>query len=495
MATTPVPTFDRPEPIPVALTYDDVLLVPKRSAVRSRRDVSTKTFLSRRVRLNIPIVASNMDTVCEAAMAVAMAREGGIGILHRFCSVEEQCAMVRKVKRAQSLIVDDPRTIAPTATKAEALLGFAWEGRKGGVRSLMVVDGFRRLLGIVTPSDIQFSSDRVTVSDVMTPRDKLKVLTTTQVSVDDARQLMHQHRTSNIPIVNGENQLVGLITGSDIAKLLNNVHASLDTRSRLLVGAAVGVKSADISRAEALVAAGVDALVIDIAHGHSDFCLDMLKALKANPKTNTVDIIAGNIATAEAARDLIAGGADGLKVGVGPGSICITRLVAGSGVPQLTALLDVCRVARRAGIPVIADGGVRTAGDVSKAMAAGASTVMLGNMLAGTDESPGKVLVKDGKKVKIIRGMAGYGANISKAEREQQLEDDVFLDLVPEGVEGSVAYKGAVGSILKQVVGGLRSGMSYCGVTRIEDMPKGASFVRMTTAGLKESGPHDISKL
>ena len=284
------------------------------------------------------------------------------------------------------------------------------------------------------------------------------------------------------------------MTESDIVKLTENKIASLDSKGRLIVGAAVGVKRDDLARARALVDAGVDVLVIDIAHGHSDFCIDMLKLLKSDPKTKNVDIIAGNIATGVAAQDLIDAGADGLKVGVGPGSICITRLVAGAGVPQLSAILDVARVAHKHGVPVIADGGVKTAGDISKAIAAGADTVMLGNMLAGTDEAPGRVLVKDGKKVKIIRGMAGYGANISKAERENA-DDDVFLDMVPEGVEGNVPYKGPLAPILKQLVGGLRSGISYCGARNITEMRQNAAFVRMTSSGLKESGSHDISKI
>jgi IMP dehydrogenase len=479
----------------MGLTYDDVLLVPKRSPVKSRKEVTTKTKLSRRVTLNSPIVASNMDTVCEERMAVAIAREGGIGILHRFCSVEEQVAMVQRVKRAQSFLIEDPRVISPDATWEDAQAGLNWPGRKGGVKSLMVVDDQRHLLGIVTAVDLQFASKRTPIRDLMTPKDRLTFSTNVNITVNEAKQLLHEKRSSNIPIIDNEGKLRYLITASDVRKLTENTNASLDDRGRLLVGAAVGVKAGDIERAEALVAAGVDVLVIDIAHGHSEFCLDMLKALKANPKLAKVDIIAGNIATAEAARDLIEAGADGLKIGVGPGSICITRLVAGAGVPQLSALLDVASVARPAGVPIIADGGVRTAGDLSKAVAAGADTIMLGNLLSGTDEAPGNVLVKDGKKVKIIRGMAGYGANLSKAEREKQVDEDVFQSMVPEGVEGVVPYKGPVGPIIRQLVGGLRSGISYCGARTLEEMRANAEFVRMTPSGLKESGPHDISKM
>jgi IMP dehydrogenase len=477
-------------------TYEDVLLVPKRSGVKSRREVSTRSKASRNIPLNIPVIASNMDTVCETQMAVEMARQGGIGILHRFCSIDEQCDMVRRVKLAQSFIVAEPRTIRPDATKAEAEASLHWTGRRGGVHSLMVTAEDMTLLGIVTRSDLEFAPSEARVQDLMTPRDRIRHVTKTpNLTLEAARKLLFTHRLQDLPIIDEAGKLAGLITAADVRKLTSNLVASLDKRGRLLVGAAVGVKADDFKRAQALIASGADVLVIDIAHGHSDVCIEMLRRIKSDPTTKHVDVIAGNIATKEAAIDLIEAGADALKVGVGPGSICITRLVAGAGVPQLTALMDVASVANAAGVPVIADGGVRNAGDISKAMAAGADTVMLGNMLAGTDEAPGQVLVKDGKKVKIIRGMAGYGANVSKAQREAQQEDDVFLDLVPEGVEGNVPYKGPVAPILKQLVGGLRSGISYCGARNIEEMRRNATFVRMTAAGIRESGWHDISKL
>ncbi|CCW63933.1 unnamed protein product [Phytomonas sp. EM1] len=490
-------TISEGSPFPQGLTYDDVLLIPQHSPVRSRRAVDTSTRLSRNISLRIPIVASNMDTVCEDKTAVAMAREGGIGILHRFCGVEEQCAMVRKVKRAQSFLIEEPRIILPDATKAEAVEQMHWPGRKGGVGCLMVVNDpvERRMLGVLTRSDLTFAADTDLVRTLMTPIERVIVTTNAKISLAEARELMRRTRTHNIPVVQPDNRLLYLITSSDILKLTMNKMASLDARGRLLVGAAVGIKPEDQHRAEALVKAGADVLVVDIAHGHSDICLDMIRALKANPITKGVDIIAGNIATGAAARDLIEAGADALKIGVGPGSICTTRLVAGSGVPQLTAVMECTRVARAYGVPCIADGGVKTAGDISKAIAAGADTVMLGNMLAGTDEAPGRVLVKDGKKVKIIRGMAGFGANLSKATREKRLDEDVFNDLVPEGVEGSVPVKGPLAPILKQLVGGLRSGMSYCGAHSIPEMQKKARFVRMTGSGLRESGSHDISKL
>lgn len=483
--------------IPVGLTYDDVLLIPQRSPVVSRKQVSTKTRLTKNISLQIPIVASNMDTVCEDKTAVEMAREGGIGILHRFCSTAEQCDMVRKVKRAQSFLIEDPRMILPSTLMSVAADELNWSGRKGGVNCLMVVDDLktRRFLGVLSRSDMVFSSGDDTVAAHMTPASKCCVSTNRNITLLEARDIMREKRTHNLPIVSEQNELLYLITRSDVLKLTSNRTASLDSKRRLLVGAAIGVKKDDVERAAALVEAGADVLVVDIAHGHSDLCINMIKRLKSDPRTRGTDVIAGNIATGEAAEDLIRAGADGLKVGVGPGSICITRLVAGSGVPQLSAVMDCARVAKQYGVPCIADGGVKTAGDISKAIAAGADTVMLGNMLAGTDEAPGRVLVKDGKKVKIIRGMAGFGANISKAEREKRQDEDVFNDLVPEGVEGSVACKGPLAPILRQLVGGLRSGISYCGAHTIPEMQKKARFIRMSSAGLRESGSHDISKI
>ncbi|KAH9599260.1 CBS domain [Trypanosoma melophagium] len=483
--------------IPVALTYDDVLLVPQKSDVRSRKQVTTVTRLSKNIKLQIPIVASNMDTVCEHQTAVAMAREGGIGILHRFCSIQEQCEMVRKVKRAQSFLIENPRMITPNRTKEEAVEGINWGGRKGGVSCLMVVENEhnRKLLGVVTKHDLIFAEANDPVTKLMTPVKNMVVCTDTKITLEEAREKMRKHRTSNIPIVGHNGELLYLVTLSDIVKLTENKRASLDSRGRLLVGAAVGVKNEDMTRAAMLVEVGADVLVVDIAHGHSALCIEMIRRLKSDPRTQKVDIIAGNIATATAAEDLILAGADGLKIGVGPGSICTTRLVAGSGVPQLSAVMACARVAHRYNIPCIADGGVKTSGDICKAIAAGAETVMLGNMLAGTDEAPGRVLVKDGKKVKIIRGMAGFGANLSKAERERTLNEDVFAEMVPEGVEGSVPCKGPIAPIVRQLVGGLRSGMSYCGGFTIKEMQEKARFVRMTGAGVRESGSHDISKL
>lgn len=487
----------RDSDIPLGLTYDDVLLIPRRSAVKSRRDVHTRTKLSRNISLNIPVVASNMDTVCEVDMAIAMARAGGIGFLHRFCNVEEHVSMVRRVKRAQSFLIANPRSVKPEDTVREALRMMEHDyGTKYGIESLVVTDASGRLQGLLTKDDLQFANlthDRL-VKDVMKPRKQVTVTTDANITPEEAERVMHEARVSDLPVLSSTGKVEYLITAHDIIKLQLNKNATVDAAGRLRVGAAIGVKAGDLPRARALVEAGVDCLVIDIAHGHSDLEIDMLKLLKSDGVTSKVDIIAGNICTEAAAKDLIAAGADGLKVGVGPGSICITRKVAGSGFPQLSALLDLCPYSNDQGVPIIADGGIRLSGDVAKALAAGASTVMLGSSLAGTDESPGTVLVKDGKKVKIVRGMAGYGANISKREREQASQDDIF-EMTPEGVEGVVPYKGPVEGILKGMVGGLRSGISYCGATSIAEMQQVCEFVRVTPAGLIESGSHDIAKM
>lgn len=484
---------------PHALTYDDVLLIPQYSAITSRKMVNTTTKVSRNITISIPIVASNMDTVCEDKMAVEMAREGALGILHRFCSVEEQCAMVHRVKHAQSYFIVNPRSIGISATVEDAAEAMNWSGRKGGVHSLVVVDEVnkKKLLGIISKSDLTYALPHQVVKDFMVPVERMIVTKNENISFDEAARVIRENRASCLPVLNANGEVQSMITQADILKRRQNKNASLDRHGRLLCGAAIGVKENDMDRARALVKEGVDLLVVDIAHGHSELCIEMIKRLKADPITKHVDVLAGNIVTAEATRDLIAAGADGLKIGVGPGSICITRTVAGSGVPQLSAVMACAREAKKLGgdVPCMADGGIKTPGDISKAIASGASTVMLGSMLAGTDEAPGRTFTKDGRKVKIVRGMAGLGANVSKAEREYRNNEDVFADLVPEGVEGAVPLRGPVKPLLHQLVGGLRSGMSYCGAKTIPEMHEKARFIRMSSAGFRESGSHDISKL
>ncbi|MBT5274674.1 IMP dehydrogenase, partial [Candidatus Woesearchaeota archaeon] len=390
------------------ITFDDVLLVPKKSSVSSRKNISVKTKLTKNIELNNPLVSSNMDTVTESNMAIAMARNGGLGILHRFNSIEEQVKMVEEVKRAEGLIIRDPYCVNLDSPLED--IKSLMNSKK--VHSLLV-SGAGQLKGIITSRDIRFYKNGKTAQEIMTPREKL-IVGKPDISFEEATELLDKNRIEKLPLVDADNNIKGLITSKDILNRINRPHASLDNHGRLLVGAAIGVKDY-LVRAEALVAADVDVLVIDIAHGHSDLAVDTLKTLKEKFE---VDIIVGNVATSEGTEALIRAGADGVKVGVGPGSICITRIVTGSGVPQLTAILNSASVAKKFNVPIIADGGIRNSGDITKALAAGASTVMLGSVLAGTDESPGELLTKDGRRVKIIRGMAGYGANMSKRERE-----------------------------------------------------------------------------
>lgn len=472
------------------LTFDDVLLVPLRSNIRSRKDVSTASWLVPGIWMNMPIISANMDTVTETRMAIAMAQEGGIGILHRFMPVSRMADMVRKVKRAQNLVVENPVGIGPETTVTEARHKMA-EAEVGG---LIVCDAEGRLLGLVSTRDVLLANDGQTaVIDVMTPRDRLVVAGVNE-SMEEARKKLHENRIEKLPLVDDGGRVAGLITAQDIMKIQEHPNATKDSRGRLRVGAAVGVRQDDLDRAGACVDAGADVLVVDIAHGHSQHTIDMVKRLKLEyPKT---PVIAGNVATAEGVRDLVEAGADAVKVGVGSGSICITRIVTGFGVPQLTAVADCAEEGRKLGVPIISDGGVRTSGDITKALAAGASTVMIGSMLAGTEESPGVPIVREGRRYKVVRGMASLTANVErkKLEREQLTEED-WADVVPEGVEAMVPYRGDVADILHQLVGGLRSGLSYAGATSIEELWDKAEFVRITTAGREESGAHDVSKM
>jgi len=471
-----------------ALTYDDVLLVPQYSAVDSRRKLSTLTKLTKEITLQIPIVSANMDVVTESEMAIAMAREGGIGIIHRFLSIDEQARQIQRVKKAESFIVDNPisMTVAHTVGDIKKLVD------ETGAGGILILDTDERLVGIVTTRDLLFENDdKKSVTELM----QKKVITAApDITLKDAEKLLHEHRIEKLPLVNTDGRVAGLVTLKDIMKITQYPKATKDSRGRLIVGAAVGVRDKEIRRVEAALQAGADCIVVDIAHGDSHLEIDMIQNIRKHfPK---IQIIGGNVATSDGTKRLIDAGVDAVKVGVGPGSICVTRIVAGSGVPQLTAVIECAEAARDAGIPIIADGGIRQPGDVAKAIAAGAQTVMIGSMLAGTDESPGMIMTRRGHRYKASRGMASREANIDRNRKEgNDLTQEEIEEYVAEGVEAAVPYRGKAREVLTQLVGGLQSGMSYSGAHNFEEFQKKAIFVRMTGAGLKESGPHDVEVL
>jgi len=468
---------------PLALTYDDVLLVPRRSQIASRGDVSTTTLLARGLPLAVPVVAANMETVCEARMAVAMARAGGVGVIHRFLGVDDQVEEVRRAKRAESAVIEDPWTLPESASigAARALM------EQRGATGLLLVDGSQRVRGLLTRRDLAASgSDDEPALRHATPVERL-VTSRPGISPDDARAMLVANRIEKLPLLDDEQRVAGLITLRDIEGARERPHASKDARGRLLVAAAVGVRGSERERAIALVAAGADALVLDIAHGHAEHTLEFLQQLRGAVGAD-VALIAGNVATFEGADDLCRAGADAIKVGVGPGSACTTRVVAGVGVPQLTAVSECVRAASAHGVPVIADGGIRVPGDVAKALAAGADTVMVGNLLAGTDESPGDVVRRGAERYKVYRGMASAGA----AARRAEVDGVAMTHSVPEGVEAVVPYRGPAAAIVGELVGGLRSAMSYSDSATLEQFHRNARFVRITGAGLAESLPHDL---
>ena len=472
------------------LTFDDVLLLPDYSEVLPK-EVSVRTRLTKRLFLNIPILSAAMDTVTEAEMAIAMAREGGLGVIHKNLSIEAQAAMVRKVKRSEAGMIQDPVTLPPTATleDAERLMR---EYRIGG---LPVVDVYGRLLGLVTNRDLRFERDlKRPVTEVMTPVERL-VTARPGTTLEEAEELLRRHKVEKLPLVDESGRLKGLITLKDIVKRRQYPNAVKDAQGRLLVGAAVGASKDLPERAQALVEAGVDVLVLDSAHGHSKGILEALAYLKET-FGERVEVIAGNVATREGARALAERGADAVKVGIGPGSICTTRVVTGVGVPQITAILEAAAGVKDLDVPVIADGGIKYTGDVAKAIAAGAHAVMLGSMLAGTDEAPGEGVLKDGRRYKLYRGMGSLGAmkqgSADRYFQDPEKGETEAKKLVPEGIEGMVPYKGPVADVLYQIVGGLRSAMGYVGAPDIETFRKKARFVRMTMAGLIESHPHDV---
>jgi IMP dehydrogenase len=469
------------------LTFDDVLLVPKKSPIISRSQTSLKTKLSANIKINIPIISANMDSVTESDMASALAREGGIGIIHRFMTIDEQVKEVLRVKRSESVIIEQPYTIGPSNTIKEASTIMSEKGISG----LLVEDNYKRLCGIITRRDIVFEKNlNKEVSNLMT-KDVISAKVGT--TIEQAKEILHQNKVEKLPIIDEGKKIHGLITGKDILKIEKYPNASKDKKGRLMVGAAVGVKGDYLERTEALLNNGADIIVVDIAHGHSDNAINTVKLIKkAFP---TCELMAGNVATDKGTEDLIKAGVDAVKVGVGSGSICITRIVTGSGVPQLTAILESVKTAKEYDIPIISDGGTRTSGDLTKALAAGASSVMIGSMFGGTDESPGKTLTKNGKKYKMYRGMASFSASLGRKYRENaetSIDNDDLNDIVPEGVEAMVPYKGSVIEIIRQLVGGTRSGLSYCGARTISDIHENAEFIRITSAGYKESQPHDV---
>ncbi len=468
------------------LTYDDVLLVPHYSEVLPR-EVSIKTRFSKNITLNVPVVSAAMDTVTESAMAIAMAREGGIGVLHKNMTIEQQSTMVRRVKRAESGMIIDPVTLTLTATVGDAKNAM----KEFSIGGIPIVDDNRVLKGIVTNRDLRFEKvNSRPIIEVMTTEKLVTVAEGT--SLEDAEVVLQGHKIEKLPVVNADYQLVGLITFRDLTKIAQKPISNKDSFGRLRVAAAIGVTADAIDRAEGLVKAGVDAIIIDTAHGHTRGVVEVLKLVKSTfPQ---IDVIVGNIATPEAALYLVENGADGVKVGIGPGSICTTRVVAGVGFPQFSAVLEVAAALKGTGIPVIADGGIRYTGDIPKALAAGADCVMLGSLLAGTKESPGEMIIYESRQYKSYRGMGSVEAmkEGSKDRYFQDVEDDV-KKLVPEGIVGRVPYKGELADSMQQFIGGLRAGMGYCGSKDVETLQETGRFVRITASGINESHPHDVT--
>jgi len=467
-----------------AITYDDVLLIPAKSTVLPR-ETNVTTKLTRNIGLNIPLVSAAMDTITESEMAVAMAREGGIGIIHKNLSIERQAEEVDRVKRSESGMIQNPITLSPNHTVGDALEVM----RKYSISGIPIVDQ-EKLVGILTNRDLRFEPNlNLPVSNVMTSTNLITAPVGT--TLEEAERILQKHRIEKLPVVDKNGKLRGLITFKDIQKKKRHPNACKDKLGRLRVGAAVGITADTFDRVTALISAGVDVIVVDTAHGHSQGVLKMVKAIRSK---FDVDLIAGNVATAEGTRDLIRAGVDAVKVGIGPGSICTTRVVAGVGIPQVTAIIECAKVAARSKVPIIADGGIKQTGDIAKAIAAGADSVMIGGLFAGVEETPGETILYEGRSYKVYRGMGSLGAmkEGSKDRYFQDTEDDI-KKLVPEGIEGRMPFKGPLSDTLYQMVGGLRAAMGYCGCHTIPEMKAKAQFVRMTEAGLRESHPHDVT--
>ncbi len=471
--------------LPEGLTYDDVLLVPAYSEILPR-EVDTSTVFSKNIKLNIPVVSAAMDTVTESALAIALAQEGGIGVLHKNMSIERQTQEVRKVKRSESGMIHDPITLHENATIGDALLIM----REQHIGGIPIINDNGKLVGILTNRDLRFEMDETKkVSQLMT---KEKLITVTGVvSLQKAEVILRQYKIEKLPVIDKSGKLIGLVTYKDILKFKSRPNSCKDELGRLRVAAAIGVTSDMLERVESLVKAGVDAISIDTAHGHSKGVINALKAVKK--KFPELDVVVGNVGTAEGAKMLVKNGTDAVKVGIGPGSICTTRVVAGVGVPQLTAIADVAQAIKGSGVPVIADGGIRFTGDIPKAIAAGAHSIMAGSLFAGVEESPGETIIYEGRKFKSYRGMGSIEAmrEGSKDRYFQDAEDDI-KKLVPEGIVGRVPYKGTLAETVYQLVGGLRAGMGYCGAKNISELQQ-AKFIRITQSGMRESHPHDVT--
>ena len=470
-------------PVPEALTFDDVLLLPAKSAVLPPQ-VDTRTRFTRHITLNIPVVSAAMDTVTESRLAIALAQQGGIGIVHRAMSVERQAAEIDKVKRSESGMIVDPVTIGPTNKIANALEIM----RRYKISGVPVTEN-GKLVGILTNRDLRFESRLdLPVEQVMTKENLITVPVGT--TLEEAGKILHQHRVEKLLVVDEAFNLKGLITVKDIQKKIKYPNATKDAHGRLRVGAAVGVTGDYLERAQELVKAKADTIVVDTAHGHSSRVLEAVEALRE--RFPEVDLVAGNVATFEGACDLLQRGVDGVKVGIGPGSICTTRVVTGAGVPQVTAVAECARAARKAGVPIISDGGIKFSGDVTKAIAAGASSVMVGSLFAGTEESPGETILFQGRSFKAYRGMGSIAA-MTAGSADRYMQEGEVSKLVPEGVEGRVPHKGLLADMVAQLVGGLRSGMGYCGCSTLEELQRQARFIRITSAGLRESHVHDVT--
>lgn len=486
-----VPSVKDANSIPLALTYDDVLLVPQRSEVRHRQDVDATGFLTENIKLKVPFISANMDTVTEAKMAIAMATNGAIGFIHRFMPIEEQVENVKKVKRHEGFLIEDPYTISPERPIKDLVEQFSLNGISG----FLVVDRQKKLLGLISRRDFILETDlNVKVANVMTPLSKLKTAAK-GVSLSQARRIFQKHKIEKLPLIDERGFLKGLVTARSILRFEKNPLATIDAVGRLRCGAAVGVVGDFLDRAEALVKAGADALVVDVAHGQSIASLEAIgKLRKKFPK---LPLIGGNVATGKAAKDLASAGVDAVKVGIGPGGLCTTRVMTGVGVPQLSAVMEVSRVLAGTKVKVIADGGTNYPGDITKALAAGADCVMLAGWFAGTDESPGEVIIRRGGRYKIHRGSASF---LSQADRLSRVSGGQKTNLglnsiVPEGVEALIEYKGRVNEVIYQLLGALRSGMSYCGAATLAELRKNARFVRITTAGFNESKAHNVYEI